>query len=250
MLKVSELAALAKISVRTLHYYDELGLLQPTMITDAGYRLYSDENIEKLQQILFYRQLNIPLKQIKRLMDDPDYDHIAALEQHQLMLLKSREQLDILLSNLEQTILVAKGETTMSKEARFAGFSFDNNEYEQEASERYGDDAVDDANKKVQGNNKAFGEQMADRMNELYRELAELRALNPRSEQAQTAIGKWYTMLNEISTYSPAMFRSLGEMYIQDERFTANIDQFGTGLALFMKEAMDEYATRLKSERL
>lgn len=244
MLKVSELAALAHISVRTLHYYDELGLLQPDVVTDAGYRLYSDENIEKLQHILFYRQLDMPLKQIKSLLSDNEFDRIAALETHREKLLQQKVQLEVLINNVQQSIIAAKGGITMSHEERFAGFSFEHNEYEQEARERWGDSVVDKANNKVKGE---FGEQLAKQMNEVYRELATVRNTDPSSEQAQVVIGKWYTILNQISSYTPEMFRSLGDMYVSDERFTRNIDQFGTGLAKFMKEAMHHYASRLES---
>ncbi len=128
----------------------------------------------------------------------------------------------------------------MTNEEKFKGFDFSSNPYEQEARDRWGDEAVDKANKNVA----QFGKETQDEMNRIYFNLAELRHTDPASPDAQTAIGDWYTFLNKMGNYSLEAFAGLGEMYVADERFTKNIDKFGEGLAVFMRDAMKVYAER------
>ncbi len=152
------------------------------------------------------------------------------------MLHQKRAQLDDMIETIERTIKEGKGEGMMTHEERFKGFDFTENLYEQEARDRWGGEAVDETNQKV--------EEQQEKMNEIYRRLAEIRHLSPDSQEAQNAIAKWFDLLNTIGTYSLEAFEGLGEMYVADERFTKNIDKFGKGLANFMKEAMAEYAHR------
>lgn len=233
-MKVKEVSQLTGISVRTLHYYDDIGLLTPDHTTEAGYRLYSDDNLATLQQILFFRELDFPLKKIKELLRSPTFDRQKAFELQRKMLITKRKQLDRMIQTIDKSILNGKGELVMTKEEKFEGFDFSKNPYEQEARERWGDKAVDEANKK--------GPELREKMNEIYIKLAGLRHLPPESPQAQAGIGQWFTYLNKIGTYSLAAFASLGQMYVDDERFRKNIDQFGEGLAEFMRDAMEMYA--------
>lgn len=233
-MKVKEVSQLTGISVRTLHYYDDIGLLTPDHTTEAGYRLYSDENLATLQQILFFRELDFPLKKIKELLTSPTFDRQKAFELQRKMLITKRKQLDRMIQTIDKSIRNGKGELVMTKEEKFEGFDFSKNPYEQEARERWGDKAVDEANKK--------GPELREKMNEIYIKLAGLRHLPPESPQAQAGIEQWFTYLNKIGTYSLAAFASLGQMYVDDERFRKNIDQFGEGLAEFMRDAMEMYA--------
>jgi len=245
MLKVSEVAEMAGVSVRTLHHYDEIGLLAPEETTEAGYRLYSERDLERLQQILFFRELGFPLKQIKSIIDSPSFDRREALELQRRSLLEKRSRLDGMLALLEKSIRHAKGEIEMSNREKFEGFDFSSNPYEQEARERWGDAAVDASNAKVAKMSKAEREAFGERMNELYRKLASIRQTPPDAPEAQAAIGEWYEMLNEMGNYPPEAFRGLGQLYVDDARFTKNIDKFGEGLAVFMRDAMAVYADRI-----
>lgn len=237
-MRVKEVAALSGVSIRTLHHYDEIGLLTPSETTEAGYRVYSDENIRQLQQILFYRELGFSLKQIKEVLENPAFKRLEALESQRHMLSRKRRQLDEMIGTIDRTIQEGKGEGSMTHEERFRGFDFSNNSYEQEARDRFGDEAVDETNNKLQ----QFGGKQQGTMNEIYRRLAEVRHQSPDAKEAQEVIGDWYEFLNTIGTYSLDAFAGLGEMYVADERFTDNIDQFGEGLASFMHEAMRVYA--------
>jgi len=241
-MKVKEIADLVGISVRTLHHYDEIGLLIPTDTTDAGYRIYSDDNLETLQQILFFRELGFSLKSIKEIIHSPSFDREEALTKQHKMLLKKRSQLDKMIHTIEKTILHEKGEIHMSNEEKFEGFDFSHNPYEQEAREKWGDKAVDEANEKVK-NMDAFDQE---NFTKIYQDLAKVRTCAPDSKEAQKEIQKWYEFLNNIHSYSLEAFKGLGQMYVQDERFKKNIDAFGEGLAKFMCDAMAFYAENNK----
>ena len=237
-MKVKEVAKLVGISVRTLHHYDKIGLLIPEKTNDSGYRKYSEENLELLQQILFFKELGFPLKKIKDIIDSPSYEHQEALEMQHKMLLERKSRLDMMIMIIEKTIQHSKGEIQMSIKERFDGLDFASNPYEQEAREKWGDKAVDEANENVK--NMTSTDQ--DRYNEIYVNLATLRHLPPDSKEAQHGISEWCQFLNKMGSYTPEAIKGLGQMYVDDERFMKNIDRFGDGLAIFMRDAMAIYA--------
>ena len=237
-MKVKEVSQLTGVSVRTLHHYDDIGLLVPDDVTEAGYRIYSEENLATLQQILFFRELGFSLKKIKELLSSPSFDRQEAFDMQRKMLIAKRQQLDEMIETIEKTIRHEKGEVRMTNEEKFQGFDFSTNPYEQEARSRWGDKVVDKSNKKVS----QFGPEIGEEMNRIYFDLAEIRQTDPASKEAQAKIEEWYTFLNKMGNYSVEAFAGLGEMYVADERFTKNIDQFGEGLAVFMRDAMKVFA--------
>jgi len=248
-MKVKEVADLAGISVRTLHHYDEIGLLTPDEVTESGYRLYSDDNLETLQQILFFKELDFPLQKIKEIINSPSFDRERALRLHRKMLLEKRKRIDKMMAAIDRTIQHTKGEIHMSNKEKFAGFDFSHNPYEQEARKRWGDEAVNKMNEKLSNMPKSQQKEMGEQMNAIYRKLADLKDTSPASEDAQAAIKEWYDFLNQNTGhhYSLDAFKGLGQMYVEDERFTQNIDQFGDGLAEFMRDAMVIYADNHKN---
>jgi DNA-binding transcriptional MerR regulator len=246
-MKVKEVAELVGISVRTLHHYDDIGLLTPEQTTESGYRLYSDENLETLQQILFFRELGFPLNQIREIIHSPGFNRNEALEMHRSLLLEKRRRLDQMIATIDKTMKHAKGEIQMTNKEKFEGFDFSSNPYEQEARERWGNDAVDRSKAKLGNMSKEEQGQLGTEMNEIYQRLAALRHVSPESEEAQAAIHEWYVFLNRMGSYSLEAFAGLGRMYVDDERFTKNIDKFGEGLAQFMCDTMAVYAEKNKS---
>lgn len=247
-MKVKEVAELVGISVRTLHHYDEIGLLSPAKTSESGYRLYTDQDLERLQQILFLKELDFPLKKIKEILNRPSFDRLEALQLQKKMLLEKRLKLDQIIVTIEKSIKHAKGEIQMSNKEKFTGFDFSHNPYEQEARERWGDEAVNQSNAKLGKLSKAEQEALGEQMNDIYRTLASLKEKSPSSPEAQEAIKEWYDLLNNnFCSYTPEAFKGLGLMYVADERFTKNIDQFGEGLAQFMSEAMAIFADQHKA---
>lgn len=247
-MKVKTVADLVGISVRTLHHYDEIGLLTPDKISESGYRLYSDDNLETLQQILFFKELGFPLKKIKEIINRPQFDRLESLELQRKMLLDKRRRLDQMITTIDKTILHMKGEISMTNQEKFAGFDLRHNPYEQEARERWGNEAVDKANAKAKNMSRDEQQIYAQSFEAIYKKLASLRHHSPQSAEAQDAIEEWYHFLNtnHNNCYPPEVFKSLGQMYVDDERFTKNIDKFGAGLAKFMRDAMAVYADNNK----
>src|SRR5690606_6183941 len=139
--KIKEVAQLAGISVSTLQYYDKIGFLKPSEKTESGYRLYTTEDLETLQQILYFKKLDFPLKTIKEIIHSSSYDREAALNIEREMLLKWKEQLERMIETIDKTLRHMKGEIAMSNKEKFAGFDFSKNDYEEEVRRRWGDEA-------------------------------------------------------------------------------------------------------------
>jgi DNA-binding transcriptional MerR regulator len=193
---------------------------------------------------LFFRELGFPLKKIKEIIRDPSYDRQEALALQRKWLLEERRRLDRMIAVIDKTIRHMKGEIKMSNKEKFEGFDFSRNPYEEEARKRWGDKAVNASNRKLGSMTKEEQQQLGEEMNAIYRKLADLRGGSPESEEAQAAIKEWYDLLNRMGTYSLEAFKGLGQLYVDDERFTKNIDQFGEGLAAFMRDAMAAFADR------
>lgn len=245
---VKEVAELVGISVRTLHHYDKIGLLTPDEMTESGYRLYSAENLDTLQQILFFKELDFPLKEIKEMISSPSFDRQEALKLQRHMLLQRRERIDRLIATIDKTTTFEKGEKQMSNKEKFDGFDFSHNSYKEEARRKWGDEIVDQSTAAIENKSTSEQHEMGEKMTAIYKKLAMLKDTSPESVEAQVGINEWYDFLNKHTGhhYSLDAFKGLGQLYVDDERFTQNIDQFGNGLATFMRDAMKIYAEKNK----
>ena len=242
---INRLAKLAGVTTRTLRYYDTLGLLSPARISSNGYRIYGQNEVDQLQQILFYRELGIALEEIKKILSSKEFNGQAALESHLLQLLAKREQLNLLIANVEKTIKAVKGETVMSDQEKFDGFIqrlVDDNEqrYGKEIRTKYGDDVVNLSNDKVKGLNKA---QYAEVEKLSYEVNATLKAAfeqgDPASGLAQKACAlhkEWLCYFWE--NYSKKAHIGVAQMYVDDPRFTAYYDKISPGCAAFLRDAV------------
>lgn len=174
----------------------------------------------------------------------PSFNRLEALKLQRKMLLEREERIKRMIETIDQTIRYEKGEIQISNEEKFKGFDFSNNQYEKEARERWGDKAIDRSNESLNKMSPAEQKQLEDDMNAIFRKLASLRNEDLHSKAAQDAIDEWYQIISIMmgDTCNIEVFQSLGEMYVADERFTKNIDQFGSGLAQFMRDAMTIYA--------
>ncbi|SIS45956.1 MerR family transcriptional regulator [Salimicrobium flavidum] len=238
-----ELADLAGISVRTLHYYDTIGMLVPER-SSSGYRIYKDEHVQLLQQILFFRELGFSLEDINDIVHSDSFDVTEALHTQRQMMEQKKQRFERMIEKIDETIDDRRGAGNMMNEDKFRGVDFSKNPYEQEAREKWGDRAVDDANEKMR---RFDNKELEEKWDAMFQDLATLRHNGPESTDAQEKIGEFYRFLNDhFGTYSPDMFRGLGEMYVADERFTENIDRYGQGLAVFMNEAMAVWAKKQK----
>ena len=242
---VQKLAKLSGVSARTLRYYDELDLLKPARISSSGYRIYGAAQVDRLQQILFFRELDVPLETIRSLLNAPDFNAAAALEAHRAKLLETRAQLDALIDNVEKTIALSEGRIVMTDNEKFEGFKqklVDDNEkkYGKEIRDRYGDEVVDASNQKLIGMTPAEHDAFTCLTDELMAVLAQaMDTGNPSSELAQKAAAlhkEW--LMYHWHEYSPEAHAGLAEMYVADERFRAYYDAARPGMAAFHRDAI------------
>lgn len=240
-MKIHEAAKLTGVTVRTLRYYDEIGLLKPQSVTDAGYRLYGEEELQKLQQILFFRELDFPLQEIRQILSDADFDRRTALRNHMELLKKKRSRIDGLIGLLERTL---KGEESMSfKEFDSTELDQAKAKYVQEARQRWGStEAYAEYEEKTAGYDDPRWKQLGGEGSEILRCFGESRFLDPACAEAQNLVKRWQAYITaNFYTCTKPILSCLGEMYIGDERFTRNIDRYGEGTALFMATAIEIY---------
>ncbi len=238
---VHEVAKLSGVSVRTLHYYDEIGLLRPSKITDAGYRLYDDTALARLQQILFFRELDFPLCKIREILDNPAFDQQGALHSHKKLLLLKKQRLERLITLVDNTL---KGEPEMSFKA------FDMSEIEQaqkqysdEAKQRWGDtDAYTQSTKRTASYTKEDWARIQSETDAIYEGFAEQMNGDPASPAVQQLVADWQAHISRnFYDCTPEILKGLGEMYVNDERFTKTIDEHAQGLAQFISDAIKVY---------
>lgn len=251
--KVKEVAKLAGVSVRTLHHYDEIGLLKPEFVTAARYRLYSDADLERLQQILFFKELDFDLQEIGEILSSPGFDRKSALKNHRELLIEKKKRLERIIESVDKTIDSIEGGIEMSKKDMFTGFDMSEIErhkekYAEETKQRYGDtDAYKESQKRTAKYTKEDWSRIMGRQEEIYKGLAELIDKDPADPQVQELVAQARQHITD-SFYSctPEIFAGLGEMYVNDERFTANIDKYKAGLAVFLRDAIRVYCNNLK----
>ena len=243
-MKISEVAKMSGVTVRTLHYYDEIGLLKPSETTEAGYRMYSIEDLERLQQILFFRELDFPLNEIKKIMINPNYDKIEALNKHKELLIEKRKRIDGLITLIDKTI---KGDNNMSfKEFDNSKIEENKRKYAEEVKKRWGNtDAYKEYEKKTGSYDKNSWNTINEEMAEILKEFADNRDKDVNSDIVQSLVEKWrgYITLNFYNC-TKEILSCLGLMYIGDERFKENIDKYGEGTAEFMAKAIEIYCSK------
>jgi DNA-binding transcriptional MerR regulator len=245
---VQKLARLAGVSTRTLRYYDELGILKPARMSSSGYRIYGKAEIDRLQQILFYRELGVSLDQIKEIVTDPSFDAARALKEHRAQLLDRRKQLDQLIANVEKTIAGNEGRITMTDQEKFEGFKqklIDENErkYGKEIREKYGDSTVNQSNDKLKNMTQEKYDEATRLANEVTTILSEaFETRDPAGELAQKAAElhrQW--LMHYWNDYSKEAHAGLAQMYVDDERFKAYYDAQQPGTAEFLRDAIHIY---------
>lgn len=239
MKTVKQVSQLSGVSVRTLHHYDAIGLLKPTQVTEAGYRLYDDAALERLHSILLFREFQFPLKEIKRILDTPGFDRQAALEDQIHLLELQREHINRLLSAARE--MQQNGGKIMD----FTVFDRQKQaEYAAEAKKRWGStEAYQESQANTAGKSDEQQRAMEDGLMAVFGKLGQVRTEDPGSLQVQALVGQLQQYITDhfYSCTKPNL-AALGQMYVADERFQANIDAVGgAGTAEFAARAIERY---------
>ena len=240
-MQIKEFAKFTGVSVRTLHYYDEIGLLLPAVVDrDTGYRFYDENSLLRMQEILFYRELDFSLKNIGEILSSPNYNKSKALKEQKKLLILKKERLERLISAIDSAV---KGENVMK--------AFDNSEFEKykaEAKEKWGStDAYKEHTERTKNYSKQKWNDLAVEMDHIMAEftICMKNSKMPDSEEVQNLVKmlqshiteNYYLCTNEI-------LAGLGQMYVADERFKNNIDKHADGTAEFICEAITVYCSK------
>ena len=253
MYTVRQLATLAGVSVRTLHYYDQIGLLAPSQVAANGYRFYDDAAVLRLQQILFYRELGMELLAIKAVLDHLDFDLLAALHSHRAQLATRIDDLHHLLDTVDRTISHLNGEMTMSKKQLFKGFSKkEQAQHERVARLQYGPDIVNESMRRWNGYTTSEQAAIMAQGNTLYEALAAaLQAGSaPASPEVQQLLTRWHEHLRYFYEPSFDILRGLGDLYQDNEQFAANFRKLHPELPGFLQLAISAYVDAFEDAEL
>ncbi|MGL4772217.1 MAG: MerR family transcriptional regulator [Clostridium sp.] len=249
--KIKEVAELVGISVRTLHHYDEIGLLEPEKTSPAGYRLYTDKNLEKLQQILFFKELDFSLKEIKEILENPKYNRKIALEGQRELLIEKKKRLERIIMAVDESLGSIEGGVKMGKKEMFKSFDMKEindtkKKYEKEVKEKYGST---DAYKEYENKTSCYGDDKWAKIMEdgqgIFNNLAALMDRDVADSEVQAQVEQWRNHItNNFYNCTKEILAGLGQMYVYDERFKNNIDKTKEGLAEFLSKAIEVYCNR------
>ena len=244
---VSQVARMAGCSVRTLHHYDQIGLLEPQTRNEAGYRLYGEQALLRLQQILFFKELDMPLSKVRQILDDPGFDQVEALEHHRQMLRGRMERLAQLLKTIDRTMeRLLEDDMTLTDEDLYRGFSPEKAErYRQEAREMFGPDVVEASERKAKKMNREQWEAVGAEGGAVAEALAALAERDPGDAEVQSQIARHHAWIVNFYACPAERYRGLGQLYVEHPEFRAFYDKFRPGLAEFVAEAMNLYADRV-----
>ena len=253
---VRSLARLAGVSVRTLHHYDRIGLLKPGARTAAGYRLYGQAELLRLQQILFFKELDLPLPEIARVLSEPEFDPAQALRDHRGILEARLGRLHRLLATLDRTLahyaaggdrkhLTIEGEDMLTDAEMYQGFSPEKAAaVRKEARERYGEQVVEASERKVKAMSKEEWEAVGKEGEGVNRDLAALVGRDPGDPAVQAVVARHLAWIRHFWTPDAESYRGLGAGYDQHPEFRAFYEKYAPGLAGFLGRAIAKYCER------
>lgn len=240
-MQIKDFADFAGVSVRTLHYYDEIGLLKPAHVDKAtGYRYYDEASILRMQEILFYRELDFSLKNIQEILSSPNYDNTAALKKQKTLLMLKKERLERLIAAIDGAV---KGENIMP--------AFDNSEFERIKAETKAKWGHTDAYKQYKEKTKGFSEEKwndsadgIDRIMEAFA-ICMKNGNAPESVEAKTLVERLQNYISEhFYNCTTQILEGLGQLYVSDDRFKQNIDKYGAGTAEYSNHAITAYCNK------
>jgi MerR family transcriptional regulator, thiopeptide resistance regulator len=245
---VKKLADLAGISVRTLHYYDQIGLLKPGSYSQNGYRQYDEEDMVRLQQIMFFRELEFGLDEIKKIMSRPDFDVLVALQSHHILLAQKAARLNELLATVEKTIRKMKGEIQMEIKEYYQGFSDEQIEkYRDEVRRRWGEDTLKKSEARITGMGKEKFAALQAEGKEIFMAISLNISRGAECPEVQEQISKWRSWLENFSSYSDEAVLGLGRVYSQHADFAAFFRKIHPELPEFLTRAIEYYCANQKN---
>ena len=247
---VKQVAEMSGISVRTLHHYDQIDLLKPTHRTESGYRYYGEQALLKLQQILFYKELDLSLNEIKDILDQPSFDVVTSLERHKRELRKRQKRISGLLNTIDNTITeFKKGNIMSNPESLYKGLPKEmGTKYRREAMEKYGKDTVEKAEQNLLQMGKDGYKNLQNELKEVTNQLFILRDQPSHSSEVQGLIKRHYriirTFWGAVDKKDPQAesYAGLGELYVQDDRYTKMLGRPQPEFAAFLRDAMRYFA--------
>ncbi|MDD3265269.1 MAG: MerR family transcriptional regulator [Dehalococcoidales bacterium] len=241
---VKNLAELAGVSVRTLHYYDEIGLLKPEYRNSNGYRYYGDEAIVNLQQIMFFRELGFNLEEIANIISRPDFDVLKALQSHRILLGKKAERINHLLSTVDKTIKELKGEIKMQIKEFYEGFSNEQIEkYREEVRQRWGEKTLQESEKRIVNMGKEKFAMVQAEGGKIFQHISDNMPKGFESPEVQELVARWREWLENFHQYSDEAVLGLGRSYSQDARFAKHFRGIHENLPEFLTKAIEYYCS-------
>lgn len=249
---IKQLADLADVTVRTLHHYDQIGLLKPERDSSNEYRRYGEEELLRLQQIMFFRELELPLEEIRNILDDPDFDVTRALKQHRELIALKKKRMQNLLKTIDKTITKLTKETTMQDEELYNGFSKEELEaWNKEAKERWGHtDQYKQSVGKYESLSKEEKLKLKKNGDALMEEIVANMDKAPESPEVQALVQRHYDSLKFFYEPNLEMYRGLADMYVGyqgDTRFRAYFEKYDQRLPEFMRDAIYAFCDRQKA---
>ena len=245
---VKQLSRLAGVSGRTLHYYDQIGLLKPEAYGENGYRFYGEGSLLRLQQILFYKELDFSLEEIGTLLDRPDFDLVQALHAHRRALEGRIERLLRLIETVDHTILHLRGQIKMSNQDFYQGFDEEKQQQLAEEAQQHWGETAAQSQQRWSRRSRAEKNDFLAQMHAISAGIAASMDSGPQSAEVQGWIDRWYRFINdECYDCSLEIFENLGHMYVEDPRFTETYENIRPGMAAFMDQAMTYYVEQKRA---
>jgi DNA-binding transcriptional MerR regulator len=246
MYTVSQLANIAGVSRRTLQYYDSIGLLKPDLVGENGYRYYNRGSILNLQQILFYRELGLPLKKIKEVMSDPSFKILEALENQKMDISKRINRLLLISETIDKTINSLNGGKLMSDKQMFSAFSEEKQEeYTAEAEKKYDPDIISSSNRRWKSYDDKKKKNILKEGNIIYAEMVSLIPQGLQSEKVQAVVERWRKHMDYFWTPNLEQLKGIANNYVIDPGYKENFDKINPDLADFFSKAVNVYVDRL-----
>lgn len=247
MYTVRKLARLAGITPRTLHYYDQIGLLRPEQVAENGYRYYGEASLLRLQQILLYRELEMPLAEIGKILDGKDFDGLASLHRHRASLESRTRRMEKLIASVNETISFLEGKQPMNEVKMFEPFSEEQQaEYEKEVAEKYDPAIVQASQRKWKSYTREEKQRIGEEGNAVYRDFVLAIPKGAASPAAQECVRRWRAHMAYFWEPDDEACLGLADLYNDDPRFKANFDKIDPRLAAFVHEAVKVYVEKRK----